>query len=258
MSTADDADKVATAQAIAPTTGDALPAQARSRQMIARMREPTPREARDLDARAIVRHDMPDRRHADSFRDVRTQLLAAARGHNFVSMVAAVSSGGGASFVATNLAAAFAFDESKTALLIDCNLREPSLSQRLGVRAERGGLIDYLDESGPGIEDIIYPTGIARLRLIPAGARREASGEYLASFRMRGLIDSLRARYPDRYIILDAPAITAAPDARILCELADTVIVVASYGRDSTAAVREATAVLDPTRVAGVVFNRVP
>lgn len=236
----------------------ALQAQQQSREMIARMREPAPKTAREHDARGMVRHDMADVRQADVFRDLRTQLLNAARGRNFVTLVAGVSSGCGGSHVAMNLAAAFAFDESKTALLLDCNLRRPVLHQRLGVVPEAGGLTDFLDHPATGLEQVIYPTGVARLRLIPAGSRREASTEYFTSYRMRGLIDSLRSRYPDRYLVLDAPSITSSPDARILSELADLSIVVAAYGHDTLAAIKDAVAVLEPARLAGVVFNRAP
>jgi capsular exopolysaccharide synthesis family protein len=238
--------------------GRALQTQQQSRELIARMREPAPKQARDLDARGLIRHDMRDARQADVFRDLRTQLLASARGRNFVVLVAGVSSGCGGSYVAANLAAAFAFDESKTALLIDCNLRRPVLHLRLGVQPESGGLTDFLDHPSTGVEHIIYPTGVARLRLIPAGSRREAATEYFTSYRMRGLIDSLRSRYPDRFLVLDAPPITHSPDARILSELADMSLVVAAYGHDTAAVIKDAVAVLEPARLAGVVFNRVP
>jgi len=238
--------------------GRALQVQQASREMISRMAEPAPKSARELDARGIIRYDMGTRRQADVFRDLRTQLLAHGRGRNFITLVAGVSPGSGASFVAANLAAAFAFDESKTALLIDCNLRKPVLHDRLGVRPENGGLTDFLDHPSIGVEHVIYATGIPRLRLIPAGERREASGEYFTSYRMRGLVDLLRSRYPDRYLVLDAPAIGTSPDARILSELADTAVVVAGYGVDTVSSIKEAVAVLEPGRLAGVVFNGVP
>jgi Mrp family chromosome partitioning ATPase len=159
--------------------------------------------------------------------------------------------------VARNLAAAFAFDEAKTALLVDCNPRHAAQHKALGTDAGPG-LIDYLDHPALGIEPIIYRTGIPRLRLIPAGKPREISGEYFSSFRMRAVIDSLRCRYADRYLFLDGPATKGSPDARILSELADFVVLVAGYGRDTPAAIAQAAAAFDPERFAGVVFNELP
>jgi Mrp family chromosome partitioning ATPase len=75
---------------------------------------------------------------------------------------------------------------------------------------------------------------------------------------MRILIDSLRSRYPDRYLFLDGPALKGSPEARILSELADFVVIVAGYGRDTAASVNQTVASLDPKKVAGVVFNYPP
>jgi Mrp family chromosome partitioning ATPase len=104
--------------------------------------------------------------------------------------------------------------------------------------------------------DIIYESGVPRLRLIPSGAPDELGGEYFSSFRMHLLLDTLRNRYPARYLLLDGPPVSAGPDARILSELADIVVLVAGYGRDSPAAIAQAAANFDPNKFAGVVFNQ--
>ncbi|MBO9661992.1 polysaccharide biosynthesis protein [Dokdonella sp.] len=224
---------------------------------IARMSESRELSARQLDERRLIHRDDTARMQADAFREIRTRLLALGGDQNFVTMVVPVSSGCGGSFVARNLAAAFAFDEAKTALLIDCNPRHPAQQKALGIEAGPG-LIDYLDHPAIGVEPIIYRTGIPRLRLIPAGKPRELTGEYFSSFRMRAVLDSLRCRYPDRYLFLDGPATKGSPDARILSELADFVVLVAGYGRDTPAAIAQAAAAFDPNRFAGVVFNQLP
>ena len=97
-----------------------------------------------------------------------------------------------------------------------------------------------------------------RLRLIPAGTAREDSGEFFSSFRMHALLDSMRHRYPDHYLFMDGPAIKGSPDARILSDLADFVVVVAGYGRDTPAAISQAVSQFEPEKLAGVVFNQVP
>jgi protein-tyrosine kinase len=207
---------------------------------------------------ALAPAQLEDRRLIDAFREIRTRLLWLGGEHNFVTLVVPVSPDSGGSFVARNLAAAFAFDEFKTSLLIDCNLRYPAQHKALGVDPVSGGLIDYLEHPSIGIQSALYPTGIPRLRLIPAGKLRENSGEYFSSFRMRAVVDSLRCRYHDRYLFLDGPAIKGSPDARILSDLADFVVVVAGYGRDTPAAITQAVANFDSNKVAGVVFNNAP
>lgn len=207
-----------------------------------------------LEDRATIYRGETARREVDAFRELRTQLLSVAQG-NFITLVAPVSAGSGGSFVARNLAVSVAFDESKTALLVDCDLRHPSQDQTLKVKPANGGLIDYLDNEDSDAESILYDTGVPRLRLIPAGKSRETGAEYFSSFRMRLLLDSLRSQYPNCHMFLDAPPVRGAPDARILADLADVVVLVAGYGRDTPAAIAQAAANFDPKKFSGVVFN---
>ena len=93
---------------------------------------------------------------------------------------------------------------------------------------------------------------------MPSGTAREMSSEYFSSFRMRALVDSLRSQYPDRYLFLDGPTIKGSPDARILSDVADYIVVVAAYGRDTANSINQAVASLDPNKLAGVVFNHAP
>ena len=220
--------------------------------------EAQPLSNKQLEDRRLIHYDESRREQADAFRQIRTQLLALGGDRNFVTLVVPVSPGSGGSYVARNLAAAFAFDEAKTALLIDCNLRHPSQHLAFGMEPGSGGLLDYLDRPSLGIDRINYRTGISRLRMIPAGKPGEVHREYFMSFRMRAIIDSLRCRYTDRYLFLDGPAVKGSPDARILSELADYIVLVAGSGRDTPDAVRRALAAFDPAKVAGTVFNELP
>lgn len=219
---------------------------------------PAPFNPAQRHARRLVGHDMVDPRPADAFRDLRTQLLSRSRSDGQVILVAPVRRGSGGSFVATNLAAAIALDESRVAILIDGNLRSPVLHERLGVDPQRGGLVDLLEGRAEDLKDVLYPTALPRLLLVPAGPRREGSGELLASARMRQTIEALRTSGEHVTVVLDAAAVASAPDARIASDFADIAVLVAGYGRDTAAAVEEASAVFDPARLAGVVFNKVP
>lgn len=225
---------------------------------IARMAEVNALAPMQLERRRLIHRDESVRRQSDAFREIRTRLLGLADGRNFITLLVAVSPRSGSSFVARNLAAAFAFDDAKTSLLLDCNLRYPGQHKALGVEPASGGLIDFLESPDGGIGRMIYQTGIPRMRLIPAGKARENGGEYFSSTAMRAALDTLRSRYPDRYIFLDGPAIKGSPDARILSDLADFVVVVAGYGRDAPKAISQAAAGFDPDKFAGVVFNHAP
>ncbi|HET6631088.1 MAG TPA: CpsD/CapB family tyrosine-protein kinase [Rhodanobacteraceae bacterium] len=213
---------------------------------------------RELEARKLIHRDTSSRASTDAFRQIRTRLLALAGEQNVATLVVPVSPRSGASFVARNLAAAFALSETMSALLIDCSVRHPAQQSALGIHADRGGLMDYLDDPERSIDDIIYPTGVPRLQLVPAGHPRELPGEQFSSLRMQALIDSLRSSFQHRYLILDGPAIEGSPDARILSQLVDQVIVVARYGRDTPAVIAAATAQFEAQKMAGVVFDSAP
>ena len=117
------------------------------------------------------------------------------------------------------------------------------------------GLIDYLEDPDADAENELYDTGINGLRLIPAGNMQDIGAEYLSSFRMRKLVNTLRSRFPHSHLFLDSPPVLGSPDARTLADLADVVILVAGYGRDTPARISEAAANFDPEKFAGVVFN---
>lgn len=221
---------------------------------IVRMQEPRKLTPDDMDERRIIYPDSNNRHLVNRFRDLRTKLLEASGGNNFTLVVSGASSGAGASFVALNLAAAFAFDQSKTALVIDCNLREPTLHTTLDIMPE-AGLTDFLDDPDYDIARILYPTGIPRLRLIPAGSRREIPAEFFTSFRMKQFLQAVRRRYPDRFIVLDTASITESPDARILAELCDYAMLVVPHGRITPKVAELAATAFHSEKFVGAVVN---
>ena len=117
----------------------ALPQRASAGHSIARMSETETLPAKQLEQRRLIHRENSVRGQSDAFREIRTRLLWLGGEHNFVTLVVPVSPGSGGSFVARNLATAFAFDEAKTSLLIDCNLRYPTQHTALGVDASSGG-----------------------------------------------------------------------------------------------------------------------
>lgn len=228
---------------------------------IARMREEHKRDPAELAMRRVIDKDMLDVRVGDAFRHLRTVLLQKSADKNFILMVSSVSPGGGSSFVALNLAAAIAFDEGKTAMVLNCNLQNPSLDALAGAPAGALGLTDYLTGAETAVEKIIHPVGIPRLRLVPAGTQGRSAMEYFTAPQLSLLLRSLRQRYRERYIIVDAPPITEAADARILAELCDYTLLVVPYGRVTAAQIAAAAETIDPERLVGCVMNneqRVP
>lgn len=219
-------------------------------------------EVRLLGAGVLAQRGIIQPQHSEDpavqvFRELRTKIVQLSQGKNAVILVTAVSRGCGGSFIAQNLGAAFAFDGGKTALLIDCNLKNPSV-HRLLANASAPGLTDYFENPDLEIAEIIHAVGIARYRVITAGNRREILEEHFASVKMRRLMDTLRRRYQERFIIMDGPPMSKIADIRILSELADYVLVVARYGRSTNAQIANSLDAISEKKRLGIVFNEEP
>lgn len=225
-----------------------------SRAQIRQMSEVGELSENELSDRKIIYPGMKERHVLNSFRDLRTTLMQRAKGRNFICLVSSLSSGGGATYISLNLAAAFALDKSKTALLIDCNLYDPSIDSLLNID-EAEGVTDFIDDPSIDIKDIIYASGIPRLRIIPVGSNREAGAEHYSSSRMEEFVSAIRDRYDDRFIVIDAPPILSAAETRILADLCDMAILVLPYGKVSAAQIDEGVKAIPKDKFAGVVFN---
>ena len=208
----------------------------------------------ELERLKIVNGSMGNVRILNTFRELRTQLLKINDKKNFVCMVSSITHGGGASYVAKNLAAVFALDKAKTSLLIDANLYSPSLDELI-IGEAASGITDYLSNNTLNIKDVVYATGVPRLRVVPIGEHSEGAAEYFSSDKMHHFIDELRSRYPDRYIFIDAPPVVDSSEARILTEISDMVVLVVPHGRASKEQVETAIQAVDKEKLVGLVYN---
>lgn len=229
----------------------------RASESIARMREQKIRDRGELADNRIIYPEMTDNDTVQAFREIRTKILQRTKGRNGVIMVTSVAGGSGSTFVALNLGAAFAFDAGKTALLVDCNLRNPWL-QKLLKGASPSGLMDYLENTDMDIAEIIHPVGIERLRVIPAGGQRDVPAEYFTSARFKRMFVNIRQRYAERFVILDAPPMTDSADTKILADLCDYVLLIVPYDRVTQSQVDECIKSIDSAKFLGVVFNNEP
>ena len=152
-----------------------------------------------------------------------------------------------------NLAISMAREMDQTVLLVDADLRDPSVAQTLGLQPEKG-LGDYL-EGNAEIADLLVHTSIGKLSLLPGCGHRGNSAELLDSMRTRDFIAELKGRYPDRCILLDTPAMSVAADPLILSQWVDRILLVVRDGWTKSAAVTEAVAMLPAEKLLGTVLT---
>lgn len=224
---------------------------------IARMKNSKLLASTELSELKIIFSDMPDSKIANTYRDLRTKLIQKSQGRNISVLLTSCTPDYLSNMNAINLAAAFSLDESKTSLLIDCNLSNPQLADILDLKGSLG-LTDYLESEDVEVDSILHESGIKRLRVIPAGKYRETATEYFTSIRMKGLMTDLLSRYSDRYVFIDAAPISESADTRILVEMCDYVLLVVPYGRATKARVKEAAEAIDKDKLLGVIFADKP
>ncbi len=240
---------------LARGTGSNIEQRLESAREISRMHEGEIKTAEQLSSRKIIHPGMADREALNAFRGLRAKLFSMNQGEGFVIMISPVAPDSGGSFIASNLAAAIALDDTKTALLVDCNIRNPCQHDLLDVSCEYG-LTDYIERSQDmSVERLIYPTGIPRLRLVPAGQQHESVSDYFTSVHMEAFLEEVRSRYRERFVLIDAPSVAESPDAKVLADLSDTVILCVGYAKSTRRQIAEVAAEIGRDKLAGVVFS---
>ncbi|VAW71565.1 hypothetical protein MNBD_GAMMA12-3574 [hydrothermal vent metagenome] len=220
------------------------------------MQEQESRNKSSLAARKIIYPDMANGKVVDQFREIRTHIYQSLRQISTPILVTAVSGNAGNTFVIKNISAAIALDDAKTSLIVDCNLANPGFKDLL-TDEKHLGVTDYI-ESGISIEEIIQAVGINRMRLIPAGAKKESVTDYLTSNRLRTLFSELQERYADRVILVDSPSIKDFADAKILTNLFSHVILVVPYRKVTENQIANAVKSIGKEKIIGIVINREP
>jgi len=194
---------------------------------------------------------------AEAFRLLRSKILFPRDGKSRprTIMIASSAPGEGKSFISVNLAVTIAKGLDQYALLVDCDLRQPSLADLLGmVPGDNRGLADYLTED-LDLADLIRRTPVEKLSLLPGGTPPRNPAELLTSVRMSRLVNELSGRYSDRFIIFDTPPFQVASESLVLANKVDGVVVVVGYGKSDRVKVREMIDTIGPDKVLGVVFN---
>jgi len=232
----------------------------RARADLANMHEPLLFNDKQLDLLGIVHPRCKDRKMVDAMRQLRTKLYQLQPEKNFSVMVSSVVPEGGGSFVSMNLAATIAFDQAKTSMIVEANLHAPILHKlmKLMNRENTPGLLEYLEQPELGIEQIVNPSGVPRMRVVPLGQHTEISSEHFTSARYRQLILDIKERYDNRYIIVDGPSIGSSADAKILAEICDYTVLVIPYGGVTPGVLDSVIDEIDERKLAGIVINNQP
>ena len=192
----------------------------------------------------------------DAFKILRTQVMQRLREHNWnVLGVTSPGHGEGKTLTAVNLAVSLAMETAQTVLLVDANLRHPSVHEVFGLD-ECPGLADYLLDNQP-LEDLLVHPGIGRFVLLPGGRAVSNSTEILTSPKMLALVEELRHRYPSRIVIFDLPPLLHTADVLAFSPYTDALLLVVEEGNTTAEEVQRALSLVKNSRpVLGTVLNK--
>jgi capsular exopolysaccharide synthesis family protein len=169
-----------------------------------------------------VVHNAPGSSIAESFRNLRSILFFKAKKQPLkVILITSCQPQDGKSFVALNLASSIASVGHRT-ILVDCDLRKPTLHKKLDLE-NSGGLSEYLTNHSEG-KDIIVNTFIDNLHFIPAGPVLPNSSELIESGALDELINYLESKY--EYLIIDTTPSGMVADATLLLKYASLTLLV--------------------------------
>jgi Mrp family chromosome partitioning ATPase len=193
---------------------------------------------------------------AAAFRMLRTQVLQRMKENNWRSIaVFSPGSEDGKTTTAINLAISIANDHRHTVLLVDYDLKRPTIAEKFGLTPELGA--DDVLHGDARVEQCLYhPEGFDRLVLLPARAPMAHSSEALASLRSREIVGELLERYSDRILVFDLPPILGADDALAFAPLVGCGLMVVAEGSTQRQDLLRSMELLRNTPMIGTVLNQ--
>ena len=190
---------------------------------------------------------------AEEFRKLKTQIFHWPPGPPHIVLVTSAFPNEGKTMVSVNLATAISQEIHKEAILIDADLRKPSI--HFEKHRHSMGLSNYLTDQTP-LSDILVQSEAENFRVIPAGPPSRKSTELIGSRRMEELLKSLRAFGEDTFIIIDSPPLLSTSEPVLLSKWVDGVILVVMADRTPRESVRRALQSIDRQKIIGVVLNQ--
>jgi protein-tyrosine kinase len=186
---------------------------------------------------------------------MRTRVMQAMRANDWRALVVTgPNEGAGKTLTAVNLAISMARETNHSILLVDLDLRRPSVRRYL-TEERLPGLSDYILDNRP-IPELLFNPGIDRLVVLPGHRPVIHSAEMLSSAKMVNLVEDITHRYPSRLVIFDMPPILVADDVLAFSPYFDAVLLVIGEGDTRRGDLAKAVELLAKKPLLGTVLNR--
>ncbi len=191
----------------------------------------------------------------EEYNKLRSTVISLTRGEAFLNslIITSCAPSEGKSITALNLAISLAKEQDHTVLLVDADLRRPSLHRYLGISPEYG--LAHCLRDGLPIEKALVKTGLGKLVLLPAGDIIKDPLDMLSSKRMEDIVLELKQRYPERYVLIDTPPAVPFADASVLSKMVDSTLFVVREGVATKSVITKTLEDFRRKGILGVVYN---
>ena len=198
----------------------------------------------------------PHSQISEQFRLLKNNILFPEKGEPAKTiMVTSASPSEGKSFTAANLAASLAQSIDEYVLLMDCDLRKPTIHRMFGFDSKGlKGLSDYLSAGIP-LSSVLRKTAVNKLTILPAGPIPPNPSELLSSEQMRRMLHEVKLRYTDRYIIIDTPPPYITSETNAIARYVDGIILVVRQGRTRVKEIQDIVDIYGRKKILGVIKN---
>ena len=197
----------------------------------------------------------PQSFEAEQFKMLRTKLFFPINGKvPRTLMVTSAFSEEGKSFVTANLAISIAQSLQQHVLIMDCDLRRPCIHTRFGF-GDVPGLSEYLSDN-ISLSSLIRRTKINKLSILPGGKPPHNPSELISSQQMFRLLQEVKYRYSDRFIVIDSPPPKLTAEAGALSRQVDGVLLVIQHKHTPREIVSEIIKTIGKEKIIGVVLNK--
>lgn len=192
---------------------------------------------------------------AEQYQGLRLTIERIGRARSMqVISVTSPAAGEGKTLTSINLAGALVRGNEARVLLIDADLRRPSVARQLGITDSPAGLADVLTDENMHLAQVVHTIEPFKLDVVSAGTPKTAIHQLLRSHRLDAMLREARERY--EFVVIDTPPLLPVFDSTLLAKASDGVLMVVAANQTPRKLLGEALNMLDPAKMLGIVFNR--